>query len=564
MYIMRFKVFINIIFGTMICLAANAQDNVFEPRIPYEPITFEGVTPVYHTVLHDNEYRKFGSDGYNCFSRPKYIKNLRHKNYYISIYVNKRDGETIYDNQFYGNYYITCINLDNGKLVWQNKVFLSSYPNPEIPRLMEVDDDGVLHIYGQIREDLDDFLQYYSDLIFFERQYDLETGELLSFYHKAFDDPEAFHTFYAPSVTSLFFKQDDGDFRMVERFDTSDGDVGFKNYSLDRQGRLTSGPDTVLYQHFHEFVPSTNIKNVGRDSLLLLEIDFDDEGNEVIILRYFNYNFNPLDEVVIKSPFVDYLPSLYFSDISPDKDKMMLTVWTGDLDDYRHHVVITKNGQILKQTKQNDIIAETYNWWSDDNLFFTTRSKYLAYHSDELSGKNEIQFKTEHGEFQDSVEKVIVVEDPFRVGTVADMIRYNDKEIVLMVETALYYSDSSNRYYVDDVAFAWSFIAFNKGDFFPSDAPIVTGTSQPDKKKISAIKAYPNPSAGLLMLGLQDIEGFADIRIFDMAGRNVFVHSNVSAGEVTLDLSSLQDGTYVYKVYQGNKELGSGQWVKVR
>ncbi|MFZ1748554.1 MAG: T9SS type A sorting domain-containing protein, partial [Saprospiraceae bacterium] len=80
---------------------------------------------------------------------------------------------------------------------------------------------------------------------------------------------------------------------------------------------------------------------------------------------------------------------------------------------------------------------------------------------------------------------------------------------------------------------------------------------------IRSIKSYPNPSTGILNLNFQGISGITDLRIFDLNGRNVFVQNGITTDEIRLDLSSLTPGNYIYKVYNANKELGSGQWVKV-
>lgn len=75
------------------------------------------------------------------------------------------------------------------------------------------------------------------------------------------------------------------------------------------------------------------------------------------------------------------------------------------------------------------------------------------------------------------------------------------------------------------------------------------------------IKSYPNPSSGPLTLDIKGI-GNAEIRIFDMLGHNVYVQDVSQEGETSMDLSALTAGTYVYKIYQGSKEMGSGLWVK--
>jgi len=90
----------------------------------------------------------------------------------------------------------------------------------------------------------------------------------------------------------------------------------------------------------------------------------------------------------------------------------------------------------------------------------------------------------------------------------------------------------------------------------------VTWTNNLDDK-LKKIKSYPNPSSGLLTIELEGINELVDIRLFDLSGRNVFVHQNMSESKVTLDLSALSAGQYINKIYKNGKEINSGQWIKI-
>ncbi|MCB9309276.1 MAG: T9SS type A sorting domain-containing protein [Lewinellaceae bacterium] len=92
---------------------------------------------------------------------------------------------------------------------------------------------------------------------------------------------------------------------------------------------------------------------------------------------------------------------------------------------------------------------------------------------------------------------------------------------------------------------------------------VLADSQDPDISDFTFIKVFPNPTSGALNLQLSGLTANADIRIFDSNGRNVFVFPNAQNGENTLDITHLPSGTYIYKVYQGNKNLGSGKIVKV-
>ncbi len=91
----------------------------------------------------------------------------------------------------------------------------------------------------------------------------------------------------------------------------------------------------------------------------------------------------------------------------------------------------------------------------------------------------------------------------------------------------------------------------------------ISWTNNIDASQLITIKIYPNPSNGPLILDMRGITGMAELRIFDTNGNNVYVHHDISEGRTTMDLSGLSNGTYMYKIYHGNKVIGKGRWVKV-
>ncbi len=81
--------------------------------------------------------------------------------------------------------------------------------------------------------------------------------------------------------------------------------------------------------------------------------------------------------------------------------------------------------------------------------------------------------------------------------------------------------------------------------------------------KIASTYIYPNPSSGTLIINFNDLTSNADLRLYDMNGRNVYAQFDLTKGTNTFDLSDLPAATYIYKIYQGNKIIGTGEWVKM-
>jgi hypothetical protein len=89
-----------------------------------------------------------------------------------------------------------------------------------------------------------------------------------------------------------------------------------------------------------------------------------------------------------------------------------------------------------------------------------------------------------------------------------------------------------------------------------------TGTTNETVTENTEIKIYPNPSKGKFTLDIRGIIGPVDIHIYDIMGRDVYVHHGAHDGETTLDLHDLPRGLYVYKIYSDRQEISSGKWVR--
>ncbi|MCB0659378.1 MAG: T9SS type A sorting domain-containing protein, partial [Saprospiraceae bacterium] len=74
---------------------------------------------------------------------------------------------------------------------------------------------------------------------------------------------------------------------------------------------------------------------------------------------------------------------------------------------------------------------------------------------------------------------------------------------------------------------------------------------------------FPNPTTGQFTLQIPDIKGNAFLQIYNVNGKSVSDEKTVLSGNNDFDITDLPSGTYIYKVYQGNKNLGSGKIVKV-
>jgi hypothetical protein len=546
--------FILLIIVSLCIYNADAQ---YTPQRPFEKVTFQNLNPVYHTTFYDDEFTKLGSDGYNCFVDLKTTEPLIYENLLFSINFNSLESSSTF-----GNYYITCMNLDNGSVIWRNKVFLNEVPNMEIPRILKINENRQLEIVGQKRISAHDTRVLFTDLIFFKRTYAIEDGAFIALSHRPISDPNAYQMKYQLFETNLFLERPGNTYRIVEKLDI-EGRRGFKSFEIDDTGSLIAGPDTLMYVYFDEFVNGVNILPIGIDSLVMMEIGFDDTGDAFIALRYLTYDLEVINEVRIKSPVVENLPYIRLVNISPDNSKILMNVFQlADSQYPEEHtlsLVVDKNGNILNQVRALIQTGPIYDWYSDGNIIHRySRSDGIL--KVPIPSYNALFFSTSSEDFKSEIIREYIIEDSTRSANMVKLFRYKDLEIAFFSESAFYLDEFG--YERDDVALAFSILAFKKGDFIPEG--ILSSTKDEMQPIVNSnIKSYPNPSSGPFTLEMQGSKGKADLRIFDMMGRNVYVEFGIKDGMTTFDLSGLPSSAYVYKIYQDGKEIGCGQWIKM-
>ncbi|MBK9254798.1 MAG: T9SS type A sorting domain-containing protein [Saprospiraceae bacterium] len=91
----------------------------------------------------------------------------------------------------------------------------------------------------------------------------------------------------------------------------------------------------------------------------------------------------------------------------------------------------------------------------------------------------------------------------------------------------------------------------------------LVSTSDNDHSGLRLVQVYPNPVSDICTIHLTGYHDGCDIRLYDMNGRNVYVRHDARDGEHQIDMSSLSSGQYIYKIYQSDKEVSSGQIVKI-
>jgi len=80
---------------------------------------------------------------------------------------------------------------------------------------------------------------------------------------------------------------------------------------------------------------------------------------------------------------------------------------------------------------------------------------------------------------------------------------------------------------------------------------ITSSVGLPELEKLQ-VKAFPNPTTGLLHFSWEDSETAAECVLYDYAGRQL-IKQSLTPAESTIDVSQLSAGMYFYRITTGNK-----------
>jgi hypothetical protein len=112
------------------------------------------------------------------------------------------------------------------------------------------------------------------------------------------------------------------------------------------------------------------------------------------------------------------------------------------------------------------------------------------------------------------------------------------------------YTATANTYYARVVG--WSG-AFNASSCYTLKVQLGTASRENELIVGNKVSVFPNPVSDKVTVRINDMQGLADIRVFDMYGK-MLLQKRTAAMNTQLDLSRIPSGVYIIKVMNGGKE----------
>lgn len=517
----------------VLCNLMIYQLNAQLPKVPYQPIQFENITPDWYFASGSEVFKSPYYDEYNKLNRNSFQEIVVEGDYIYNLFkVHGRDQEGAY---------LEKIDLNSGEKKWFTYFDLTTGDRQEVPVLMRIKKGEYIELVSQrlnvpFSTENDLYLSG-TDMSVVYRKYGDETGTLIEENIPAINDTLSLRTqhsfFPRGNDVSYFFSETDGNFRYIERLKYNNK-FKFKSYKIDKRGYVLSKTDTIDIGR-DEF--NAILLPKGKDTLVYL--NFKTEEKQAY-LQFFDYEMNKVDEkplenfttnfnILFREANEHHILVQYIEQVPMAFDSLVILAY-----DY--------NGKLLNTLKIEDNIYDSaaYKYIDKEGEFLVLESRY----KEDAFLKREVRvIKTEKG-------KKIVKHSFSGLDTLRSFTPYsfritNDNIIISMDEGAYYLNDIG--IFKQDI-FAQAFSTMR----VPLDQ-LGLVSSNKEIAEETMISLFPNPAQDYLYVSGQGIENYDRWEIYDLWGRLVKSSSGLEniIGQ-RIQINDLISGMYLIS-FRGKK-----------
>lgn len=520
----------------IILIAASYQISIFAqirvPIRPYEKMSFHDFTPLWYETCFDSTLTdNVLVDGYNQFFNIYGLQPLINNDKIYSAY----EGMASHG----GGSYIQCRSLKTGQLLWQDRYVYQDLDRREIARLIRIDGNGHLDVFGfkRIHPKAQNEDSYFTDYILTRRIYNKDNGQLISYFHRDLNDAEAHqmvHDFTPWYYYSYMFYRDDH-ILIFDQPKRSDAIV-YRSAKIDFTGKLMSPLDSMKVTFIAKFF---NMTEIFKDTLLTIGYDYQ---NYELNFRYMTSDLKILEDFKYKTDGKDFF-NFELLDISKDKSKILLSNQlnaTGPIPwPYKELYVFDREAKVLKKATLPIRILDmqVLEWDNNEDYFIYSN------HNNNVSPDDRFYKSLDVVKVTDTLNEVtlkLVATDSLRFPSISSYTEIDDDKLLLRLNEGSFYKPT-NLYSQDKDANAQSMMLVSK-----SSLGITSGAFDV-AKQTNFIKWYPNPTQDVINFESEKpISG--QINVFDINGRSLLQKNIDSLELMSIDISGYLSGIYFVKL----------------
>ncbi len=549
------KIFSLSIFS-VICGVLIGQKIYFPPPIkPFEQVSFANLNPTWYLDIYDSTYIKPDTfDGYNEFD------------FVFTFGDHVKDGK-LYKIHAIRNYdwmgfRVSCLDIATGALLWARNIDYDEYNRQHTPYYQTFDADGNLVIIGfrktfpyDPRENAWGIGTTKPSKVF-RLALQSDTGDVLSYF-----SPDANPDFKITTNNGFdnwnFFGLDESgkaEF-LLDIFNLApNANKLVKRGSISNNGIVTILDSLIYSPNNWDKSRSSYAKKDGK--YVTIELSKEKNTNHIVFM---DTNLMELKRIDITHLNLDIYKKYLYK--YTDENIIFIQIIPSSLKSNYRFLVFDYEGNLMRTLQTTD---ELYMNYTDALITYDAKVGKLllfAYGYD-----NDYEKKETHSFLDilhyDGVKyqlyKSIRPKQLNIITSVWDVISDGDDNFLLDLKLGLsnYYEGLNPPFRQSDGNKTSALMKVSRKELG------IEPSATQETTDLANIHCYPNPSSGAFYLDMDELEGKKDIRIFDMSGRNVYVEANVVRSNISLDLSDLPSGQYVYQVYIGSKVHAEGVWVK--
>lgn len=526
-----------------------------KPIRAFEKIVYSGLNPIWHVTSIDTAFISDSTDGYNHYFNnwAVYDPPLIYQDHFYNIHYYR-------GNPNLAGTYIEKRNLQSGALVWQVTYGLSSQEFPEFARLLYINKDGHLEVFGQLKSspiNPQKDLFYFKDMVFSRRIYDIDSGDLIDYKHPELNDTTIAHSWFGFFQANSLHKDVNSDSiwfyegNLIEQNDSILYYIGGASVNLQ-----SKKSDLGIYKHF----PSGSMV-YALDDVRFLKYQ-PHKSRKFFKLWIVDKKLQVMDSIVS-----EIIPKSLLGDVellSYDKQKdlyLFKNIYYND--DFfstqtSNFFILNGKGQFVKiitMPLKYETQSTVLDWSDLDDIHILSISNTITAQKKLYCFLDVLQF--DQNDSLNLVKRFYAL-DSLRSAYSIKSYKLDDETFLLdWTEISGYYAPPNGMPKFDSNGFARSLLKVHKSN--------LGITSSVTKLPYSFVDVYPNPTSGHLLVSFE-LPFSGKIYLYDSQGRLISSKDSNESSLIEWDIQDVLPGVYhlIAKEKSGGRIFSAKKVVKVQ
>lgn len=513
---------------------------------PYQEVGFKNLTPIWIYSPIDSSLIGDGKfDGRNHFNNntddplPYVIEgNYLYCAHHTSYQTLRVEGALLQK-----------IDINTGKVIWQNHYDLRNNDKQEWIEAMFIDDEKVLNVVTDRRIVLDDWSTYETKgdtCLISIRKYNIENGELIEHIKTDTSDSNSLRIKNSRTNTSILYPINDN---MFQYYLTNSYNGTIAQYNIDQYGHILNEFPTDTFK----FIGSTRVTmtyKVSEDTLISLNFSYNKNNPSLdsqTVIIVFDKNLKRIKQFQLDSMLKFNYRRLYIRKATHDYIFISGEMFTTGFYDTIANIVVNYEGEILKQFTSvydglNHFLYNIFKLDNDSDFYLTTAGE--RYYGLDFVKTNDSWQVDLYREYYAKDKNYLFI--PFHTEVL------ENKDLLIFGYNSAYYDFFG--YHI----LTWPTWMRISGE----DLGFRSSTSEINAHAV--IRLSPNPASDYFTFTC-DEAGTKNVELLDQLGRVVLRQKIEECEDNQVNINAIQSGLYIVRLLNEQGEVkGTGKIIVLK